>query len=66
MSKIYSFKQIENMHGHRFISLGQQEHACLGSALHLIQIQQSPFIKPSVNQPKIVWSRGGLKKQGLL
>jgi len=25
------------MHGHWFVSLGQQEHAFLGSALHFIQ-----------------------------
>jgi len=31
-------KQIENMHGHWFVSLGQQEHAFLGSALHSIEI----------------------------
>ena len=31
----FSLKQIDNMHGHWFISLGQQEHAFLGSPLHL-------------------------------
>jgi len=37
MSKTCILKQIENMHGHRFISLGEQENAFLGSALHFIQ-----------------------------
>jgi len=31
-------KQIESIHGHCFISLGQQEHAILGSASYFIQI----------------------------
>jgi len=31
-------QQIENMHGHWFISSGQQQHVFLGSALHFIQI----------------------------
>ena len=30
----FGLKQIENMHGHWFISLGQQEHAFFGSAIH--------------------------------
>jgi len=39
MSKTqFGLKQLENMHGHRFICLGQQEHAFQGSALHFIQI----------------------------
>jgi len=38
MSKTYILKQIENMHGHWFISLGQQEYAYSGSVLHFIQI----------------------------
>jgi len=32
-----ALKQIENMRGHWFISLGQQDHVFLGSALHFIQ-----------------------------
>jgi len=31
------------MHGHWFISLGQREHAFLGSALHFIQITLPTF-----------------------
>jgi len=41
MSKTYTvfrLKQIESIHGHWFISLREQDHAFLGSALHFIQI----------------------------
>jgi len=33
----FGLKEIENMHGHWFISFGQEEHAFLGSGLHFIQ-----------------------------
>jgi len=33
----FGLKQIENMHGHWFISVGQREHAFLSSTLHFIQ-----------------------------
>jgi len=32
------------MHGHWFISLGQQKHAYLGSALHFIQITSLIYV----------------------
>ena len=48
MSKPYSMvltlKQIESMHGYWFVSLGQQEHAFLGSALHFIQISCFTYV----------------------
>jgi len=48
MSKPYSMvltlKQIESMRGYWFVSLGQQEHAFLGSALHFIQISCFTYV----------------------
>jgi len=35
------------MHGHWFVSLGQQEHAFLGSALHFIQKTRPPVSLPT-------------------
>jgi len=35
---VFRLKQIESMHGHWFISLREQYHAYLGSALHFVQI----------------------------
>jgi len=37
-------KQIEYMHGHWFISSGQQKHAFLGSTLHFIQIAWLTYV----------------------
>jgi len=37
-------KQIENIHKLWFISLGQQEHAFLGTVLHFIQITWFTYV----------------------
>jgi len=48
-------KQIENMHGYWFTSLGQQEDALLGSALHFIQITWFNFVFANIRKvPKWV------------
>jgi len=44
MTETCILKQIENMHGHWFISFGQQEHAFLGNALHFIHITWFTYI----------------------
>jgi len=35
---VFRLKQVKNVHGHWFISLREQGHALLGSALHFMQI----------------------------
>jgi len=52
-------KRIENMHGHWFNSLEQQEHACLGSALHFIQIKWCTYVFANIRKvPKWVQFAG--------
>jgi len=41
---VFRLKQIESMHGHWFISLREQGHAFLGSALHFIQITWFTYV----------------------
>jgi len=42
--KLFRLKQIESMHGHWFISLWEQDHEFLGSALHFIQIPWFTYV----------------------
>jgi len=42
------------MHGHWLVSLGQQEHAFLGSTLHLIQIAWFTYVFANIRKGCIV------------
>jgi len=47
MSRAYTlfrFKQTESMHGHCLISLREQDHEFLGSALHFIHIPWFTYV----------------------
>jgi len=47
------------MHGHWFVSLGQQEHALIDSALHFIQITWFTYVFANIgNVPKWVQFAG--------
>jgi len=53
MSKTYTLfylKEIESMHGHWYISLPEQDHAFLGSALHFIQITWFTYVFANIRK----------------
>ena len=57
--KVFRLKQIESMRGHWFISLWEQDHAVLGSALHFIQITWFTYIFANIGRvPKWVQFAG--------
>jgi len=56
---VRTLKQIKSMHGHWFVSLGQQEHAFIGSALHFIPITWFTYVFAKIRRvPKCVQFAG--------
>jgi len=47
---VFRLKQIESMHGDWFISLREQDHAFLDSALDVIQITWSTYVFANIRR----------------
>jgi len=47
---VFRLKQIESMHGHWYISLREQDHAFLDSALDFIQITWSTYLFANIRR----------------